>query len=153
MEYLFDGEFYDGFYLQYTVIRKDAVGAVLPSVSDTAEHLSSTVPKSSPAAAPTDEERAPRVREPYRAYETVDILPHKPQSPSIVSETAQLALKQAKEVLRLAQSMRAETEEMRKEVQRELELAKRERYDAGIMKKNAAEILKMAKEKLQSIQQ
>ena len=144
--------FYFYFYLQYTVIKKDAKGAVLPSVSDIAEHTSSAVPKLFPTA---EEDRAPRVREPYRMYETVDIiLPHKPQSPPVVApESVSLALKQAKEILRLAHAMHVEAEEMKKEIQRELELAKRERYDAEIMKKNATEILKMAKEKLHSVQQ
>ena len=86
-------------------------------------------------------------------YETIDILqPNKPQSPS-VADTIPLALKQAKEVLRLAQAIRAEADEMRKEAQREFELAKRDRYDAEIIKKNATEILKMAKEKLHNTQQ
>lgn len=39
---------------------------------------------------------------------------------------------------------------MKGEVQRELELARRERHDAELLKKNAGEILKMAKERLHS---
>ena len=38
-----------------------------------------------------------------------------------------------------------------REVQRELELARRERHDAELLKKNAGEILKMAKEKLHAV--
>ena len=133
--------------LQYTIIRKDGKSAVILDVSDSA------VPKLSSTMVPTaaQQERAPRVREAYRMYETVDIMPtNKPQSPPVQPEEVSLALKQAKEVLRLAQAVRAEAEEMRKEAQRELELAKRDRYDAEILKKNATEILKMAKEKLQT---
>lgn len=37
---------------------------------------------------------------------------------------------------------------MREEAKRELELARREKHDADLLKKNAAQILKMAKERL-----
>ena len=57
-------------------------------------------------------------------------------------------LMQAKEVLRLAHSMKAELEQMREEARRELEMARRERHDATLLKKNAAEILRIAKSKL-----
>ena len=57
-------------------------------------------------------------------------------------------LQQAKEILRLAQSMKAEAELMKEEAYRELELARRERHDASLLKKNAAEILRIAKIKL-----
>ena len=57
-------------------------------------------------------------------------------------------LHQAREILHLAQVMKKEIEDMRREVQRELELARRERQDAELIKKNATEILRMAKEKL-----
>ena len=57
-------------------------------------------------------------------------------------------LHQSREILRLAQVMKQEVEEMRREVQRELEMARRERQEAELLKKNAAEILRMAKEKL-----
>ena len=59
-------------------------------------------------------------------------------------------LKQAREILRLAKAVKTEAEEMKGEVQRELELARRERHDAELLKKNAGEILKMAKERLHS---
>lgn len=58
-------------------------------------------------------------------------------------------LHQSREILRLAQIMKQEVEEMRREVQQELEMARRERQDAELLKKNATEILRMAKEKLQ----
>ena len=61
-----------------------------------------------------------------------------------VSESVQ----KARELLRQAKIIKAQAEEMNKEACRELELARRERHDAAIMKKNAAEILKIAKEKL-----
>lgn len=57
-------------------------------------------------------------------------------------------LQQAKEILRLAQAVRAEAEQMKEEAFRELELARRERHDASLLKKNAAEILKIAKTRL-----
>ena len=57
-------------------------------------------------------------------------------------------LQQAREILRLARAMRAEAEQMKEEAYRELELARRERHDASLLKKNAAEILKIAKCKL-----
>ena len=57
-------------------------------------------------------------------------------------------LQQAKEVLRLAKVVREEAEEMRKEAQRELDIAKRERNHVTLLKRNATEILRIAKEKL-----
>ena len=66
----------------------------------------------------------------------------------LVSNDVPSTLHQAREILRLAQVMKKEIEDMRREVQRELELARRERQDAEIIKKNATEILRMAKEKL-----
>lgn len=57
-------------------------------------------------------------------------------------------LHQAREILHLAQVMKKEIEDMRREVQRELELARRERQDAELIKRNATEILKMAKQRL-----
>ena len=64
-------------------------------------------------------------------------------------DTIPSTLQQAREILRLAQIVKKEVEDMRQEVQRELEMARRERHDAELLKKNAAEILRMAKEKLQ----
>ena len=76
-----------------------------------------------------------------------------PMAPSI-EETREIsvseALKQAKEVLRLAKVVKAEAEEMREEARKELSLAKKDRKEALILKKNAAEILRMAKERLGS---
>lgn len=68
------------------------------------------------------------------------------------SDTCSLSgsLQQAKEILRLARTMKAEAEQMKEEAYRELELARRERHDASLLKKNAAEILKIAKRKLAS---
>ena len=57
-------------------------------------------------------------------------------------------LQQSREILRLAQILKKEVEDMRREVQQELEMARRERQDAEVLKKNAIEILRMAKEKL-----
>ncbi len=57
-------------------------------------------------------------------------------------------LQQAKEILRLARATKAEAEQIKEEAYRELELARRERHDASLLKKNAAEILKIAKCKL-----
>jgi hypothetical protein len=57
-------------------------------------------------------------------------------------------LQKAKEILRLAKVVQAEAEIMREEAEKELAIAKRERHDAELLKKNAAEILRMAKEKL-----
>ena len=59
-------------------------------------------------------------------------------------------LKQAKEVLRLARVVKAEAEQMREEARKELSVARRDRHDAMVLKKNAAEILRMAKERLGS---
>lgn len=64
------------------------------------------------------------------------------------AETVGKALQQAKEILRLAKVAKAEADQIKKESTRELELAKRERHDASLMKKNAAEILRIAKVKL-----
>lgn len=64
------------------------------------------------------------------------------------SESVPGTLQQAKEILRLARAMRVEAEQMKEEAYRELELARRERHDASLLKKNAAEILKIAKYKL-----
>lgn len=66
----------------------------------------------------------------------------------LVTNNVPSTLHQAREILRLAQVMKREIEDMRREVQRELELARRERQDAELIKKNATEILRMAKEKL-----
>ena len=60
-------------------------------------------------------------------------------------------LRKAKEILRLAMIVKAEVLEMRSEVENELALARRERHDSQLMKQNAAEILKMAKEVLQKV--
>ena len=57
-------------------------------------------------------------------------------------------LQKAREILRLAKVVKAEAEEMRREAERELELARRERHDAELLKKNAAEILRIAKDRL-----
>ena len=57
-------------------------------------------------------------------------------------------LQQAKEILRLAQAVKAEAEQMKEEAYRELELARKERHDVYLLKKNAAEILRIAKSKL-----
>ena len=66
----------------------------------------------------------------------------------LVHDDVPSTLHQSREILRLAQVMKQEVEEMRREVQRELEMARRERQEAELLKKNAAEILRMAKEKL-----
>ena len=57
-------------------------------------------------------------------------------------------VQKAKELLRQARIIKSQAEESKKEAYRELELARRERHDAALMKKNAAEILRIAKEKL-----
>ncbi len=57
-------------------------------------------------------------------------------------------LQQAREILRLAQAMKSEAEDMKLQAYRELELARREKHDASLLKKNAAEILRIAKRKL-----
>lgn len=67
---------------------------------------------------------------------------------SLDSNSVPGTLLQAKEILRLARAMKAEAEQMKEEAYRELELARRERHDASLLKKNAAEILKIAKGKL-----
>jgi len=56
-------------------------------------------------------------------------------------------LNQAKEILRLAQVVRQEAEQMKKEAAEDREIARKERIDAEMLKKNATEILKQAKEK------
>jgi uncharacterized protein (DUF3084 family) len=66
----------------------------------------------------------------------------------LVFDDVPSTLHQSREILRLAQVMKKEIENMRREVQQELELARRERQDAELIKKNATEILRMAKEKL-----
>ena len=63
-------------------------------------------------------------------------------------ESVPSCLQQAREILRLARVVKAEVEEMKREVQGELELARKERCDAELLKRNAAEILRMSKEKL-----
>ena len=71
------------------------------------------------------------------------------QKPEDISNVPENLMK-AKEVLRLALIVKAEAEENRKEIEKELALARRERHDAELMKKNASEILKIAKERLQN---
>ena len=66
-------------------------------------------------------------------------------------KTVPETLRQAKEVLRLARVVKAEAEQMREEARKELSIAKKDRHDAMILKKNAAEILRMAKERLSSL--
>lgn len=66
----------------------------------------------------------------------------------LMTDDVPSTLQQSREILRLAQIMKREVEEMRREVQKELEMARRERQDAELLKKNATEILRMAKEKL-----
>jgi len=56
-------------------------------------------------------------------------------------------LNQAKEILRLAQVVRQEAEQMKKEAAEDREIARKERIEAETIKKNATEILKQAKEK------
>ena len=68
----------------------------------------------------------------------------------VAIETVPDCLRQAREVLRLAKAVKAETEEMRQEVLGELELARSERRDAELLKRNAAEILRMAKDRLKT---
>ena len=60
-------------------------------------------------------------------------------------------LQKAKEILRLAMIVKTEVLEMRREVENELALARRERHDSQLMKQNASEILRMAKEVLQKV--
>ena len=57
-------------------------------------------------------------------------------------------LQQAREILRLAQILKKEVDDMRQEVHQELALAQKERQAAELLKKNATEILRMAKTKL-----
>lgn len=57
-------------------------------------------------------------------------------------------LQKVREILRLAKAIKAEAEQLREEAEMELGMARRERHDAEILKKNATEILRMAKEKL-----
>ena len=56
-------------------------------------------------------------------------------------------LNQAKEILRLAQVVRQEAEQMKKEAAEDREIARKERIEVETLKKNATEILKQAKEK------
>ena len=71
-----------------------------------------------------------------------------PLSPLDSTHNVPGTLRQVKEILRMAQLVKAEADEMREEAKRELELARREKHDAELLKKNAAQILKMAKERL-----
>ena len=71
-----------------------------------------------------------------------------PHSCENESESVSKVLQQAKEILRQAKSAKVEAYQIREESSRELELARRERHDASLLKKNAAEILKIAKTKL-----
>ena len=85
------------------------------------------------------------------AFSEDEQLPVPPELPMLQDgETVPDCLQQAKEILRLARIVKAEVEEMKKEVQNELELAKKERCDAELLKRNAAEILRMSKEKLKT---
>ncbi len=72
------------------------------------------------------------------------------QEPEDITNVPENLLK-AKEILRLAAIVKAEVLEMRNEVESELALARRERHDSQVMKQNAAEILKMAKDVLQRV--
>jgi hypothetical protein len=104
------------------------------SVTSELDRGSSPVPPEIiPMAVPMEEE-SPRHISPSPSYKTVP-------------ET----LRQAKEVLRLAQVVKAEAEQMREEARRELNIAKKDRHEAMLLKKNAAEILRMAKERLNSV--
>ena len=69
-------------------------------------------------------------------------------SSSASRKTVPETLQQAREVLRLARVVKAEAEQMREEARKELGIAKKERQEATILKKNAVEILRMAKERL-----
>lgn len=60
-------------------------------------------------------------------------------------------MQKVREILRLAKIVKTEVEELREDAERELALARRERHDAELLKKNASEILKIAKEKLHGI--
>ena len=66
----------------------------------------------------------------------------------LINDNVPSTLNQSREILRLAQVMKQEVEEMRREVQQELDMARRERQNAELLKINAIEILRMAKEKL-----
>ena len=112
---------------QYTKVKQDGVERI-NSVSSVGDRRGSGVPS----------EIIPKIP-------PIDEANEMPQTVS-VSET----LKQAKEVLRLAKVVRAEAEQMRDEARRELSIAKKDRHDAMLLKKNAAEILRMAKERLGS---
>ena len=72
------------------------------------------------------------------------------ESPQHSYKTIPETLRQAKEVLRLARVVKAEAEQMREEARKELTIAKKDRHEATLLKKNAAEILRMAKERLNS---
>lgn len=71
-----------------------------------------------------------------------------PPSCELASKSVSKALQQAKEILRQAKAAKVEADQIKDESSRELELARRERHDASLLKKNAAEILKIAKTKL-----
>ena len=73
------------------------------------------------------------------------------ESPKHTYKTVPETLRQAKEVLRLARVVKAEAEQMREEARKELSIAKKDRHEAMLLKKNAAEILRMAKERLSSV--
>ncbi len=79
-----------------------------------------------------------------------DLLAANIQEPEDITNVPENLLK-AKEILRLAAIVKAEVLEMRNEVESELALARRERHDSQVMKQNAAEILKMAKDVLQRV--
>lgn len=85
-------------------------------------HILAAEPGSSVSVPVIAQERAPRIRGAYRMYETTDLIPENkapPTPPLLVAppETVPLALKQAKNIPRLAQAVHAEAEEMRKEAQ------------------------------------
>lgn len=114
------------FFLQYTKVKQDGVERINSVSSEIDRRVSEVTPEVIPTIAPIEE---------------ANEMPH----PSI-SET----LKQAKEVLRLAKVVKTEAEQMRDEARKELSIAKKDRHDAMLLKKNAAEILRMAKERLGS---
>ena len=72
----------------------------------------------------------------------------KPAVAVAVAESVSQTLQQAREILRQAKAAKDEALQMNEESSRELELARKERHDASLLKKNAAEILRMAKTKL-----
>lgn len=107
-------------------MKQDGVERINSVSSEIDRRVSEVTPEVIPTIAPIEESNE---------------MPH----PS-VSET----LKQAKEVLRLAKVVKTEAEQMRDEARKELSIAKKDRHDAMLLKKNAAEILRMAKERLGS---